>query len=166
MSAYEERLAAQRAEHFHPAEGWDDERAQRAAAKGWGIAGSFAYQGPPGPPAKTPPASWHHLRGAEYVAARSAVIAAAKARDPSGDSWTGEENRAADEEQEALEAQEPQVAQALAHVPDADDCARCVEPIGRLVEGPVCRRCAIRLAGLVLVSCLSPITPSRQKETA
>ena len=107
---------------------------------------------------------WGRLTGPERIHLRDTIVAEAERRDPSGCTWTRDEKRAADEQE-----QEDDVAPSVQHaafVPCPDACTKCGHGIDRGVEGPVCRRCAIRLAGLVLVSCLSPITPSRQKETA
>ena len=49
-------------------------------------------------------APWHTLRGAERIFARADVIRAAQRRDPTGDTWTREEHRAADEDDAAYDA--------------------------------------------------------------
>lgn len=93
-------------------------------------AGSFPY----GWPLDTP---WGRLRGPERIHLRDSIVAAAEKRDPSGASWTRDEKRAVDEQEQADDA-----APARLHagfVPDADDCVRCGD---RGARSRLCDRCA------------------------
>lgn len=46
---------------------------------------------------------WHQLSGPDRIHERWSVVMAARLRDPSCQSWTQDENQAADEEDEAIE---------------------------------------------------------------